>query len=394
MELWTTTERPGSRSRRSWVFDVAVALFALLFASRYAFTDDNSVSPLPLWGAVVIVLAMIVPLVVRRVWPVPVFGWIFLVAAGTGWWANQIVWSPSLVIALYTVAALRPRREGLAVAGLLSAAVVAAAAHTLPNGLLITSASLIAVVAAATSLGLYINTRRALLQQLRERAARLERERDQPGELAAAAERARIAREMHDIVAHHLTVMVALADGAAAKVTQDGAAAAQVMRTVSATGRIALADTRRLLGVLRDDSDSLGDWAPQPDLAALDRLIERVREANLTVRYETTGEPTDVAPAAQLTTFRLVQEALTNTMKHAGNGATAAVRVRYTTDKILIDVQDDGTGSPAVAATGARGLVGMRERVAAFGGCVSAGPRSPHGWSVSAQLRLDGRGRP
>jgi signal transduction histidine kinase len=396
VKLWTPVERPGSRTRRSWAFDVAVAAFVLLTSST-SFTPRNSLSSLPVWAAVVIVLAMVIPLVLRRVWPVPVFGFIFLVAAATGWWANQIAWSPALVVALYTVAALRPRREALAAAAALTVAAVAAAVHTLPHSWAIVSAALIAVIIAATGLGLYASTRRVLLEELRERAARLELERNQQSELAAAAERARIAREMHDIVAHHLTVMVALADGAAAQAPRDSAAAAEVMRTVSATGRVALADTRRLLGVLRDDSadsSAAAERAPLPDLAALDELVERVRAAGLDVRYEVEGERPDVAAAAQLTLFRLVQESLTNTIKHAGAGAKAAVRVRYAADEVIIDVEDDGRGAVAMSGDGGRGLVGMRERVAAFGGTVSAGPRSPRGWLVSARLRLDGANRP
>jgi signal transduction histidine kinase len=382
--IWTPVERPGSRRLRSWAFDGAVTFFALATSALEISTWS------PLWAAALVILAMALPLLVRRIWPVPVFAWNFLVAAATGWWANQIVWSVSLVIALYTVAALRPRRDALIAAALLAAGAVVASIHVIRHGWQFSAGALLAVIATALVLGLYIATRRALLAELEERAERLERERDQQGELAAAAERARIAREMHDIVAHHLTVIVTLADGAAAQSAQSPEATAAAMRAVSATGRVALTDTRRLLGVLRDEPVETASRAPLPDLSALDELIERVRAAGVAVRYDVEGSGPDVPPAVQLTLFRLVQEALTNTLKHAGDGVQADVRLRYADGEVCLDIEDDGRGGIATP-TGdpGRGLAGMRERVAAFGGTVSVGPRVPHGWQVSARLRLD-----
>jgi signal transduction histidine kinase len=317
-----------------------------------------------------------------------------VIAAATGWWAMQVVWSPALVISLYTVAALRPRRDAIIAGLVLSAAAVVAAVHVLHpwSG---AAAFLVAVAVAATGLGLYVNTRRVLLEQLRDRAARLELERDQQTELAAASERARIAREMHDIVAHHLTVMVALADGAAVQALRSPERAVEAMRNVSSTGRLALSDIRRLLGVLRDDST--GARAPLPGLESVDDLIERVRAAGLPVQYETQGERPELAPAVQLTLFRLVQEALTNTMKHAGPNARATVRIQYGPDEVYVQIDDDGLGTASglgIAPGVGRGLTGMRERVGAFGGEVSSGPRSPRGWSVSACLTVARAGRP
>jgi signal transduction histidine kinase len=393
VSILTPHERPGTRPRRSWVFDFGIALLALAIASTWSFAGA-AVSPLPVWSAALIVIALTAPLVVRRVWPVPVFAWCLLVAACTGWWAMQIVWSPALVVALYTVAALRPRREALTACGLIICGSVVAAVHVLPHNWYGAAVALTAVAVAATGIGLYVGTRRVLLLQLRQRAVQLERERDQQGAIAAAAERARIAREMHDIVAHHLTVMVALADGAAAQTVRDPDRAAEAMRTVSATGRLALGDTRRLLGVLRSDAEVDGDGAaarsPLPDLAQLDELIDGVRAAGLPVSYTTDGHQREIAPAVQLTVFRLVQEALTNTMKHGGSTARASVRISYGVEEVRIEVDDDGRGPAAGADSGTgRGLAGMRERVGALGGEVVSGPRTPHGWSVTARLRLD-----
>lgn len=389
MGFWTPVERPGSRKARSWAFDVFVALVALGISGLYAYAAPN----LPVWAAYAIVAGLVLPLLLRRVWPGPVFAWSLLLAAATGWWASQVVWSPALVISLYTVAVLRPRREALVATALLLAGAVASAVRVFPAGWFAPAAALVAIGVTAAVLGLYIGIRRDLMDELRDRAERLEHERDQQAALAAAAERARIAREMHDIVAHHLSVMVALADGAAAQATRTPGAAIEAMRTVSATGRATLTDTRRLLGVLRDDRDGRADRAPLPGLDELDDLVARVRATGLTVRYDTEGARPELAPAVQVTLFRLVQEALTNTMKHGGEGARAAVRVRFSADEVAVDVEDDGCGGSADGTAG-RGLVGMRERMAAFGGMVSAGPRGPHGWAVSARLRLDGTGAP
>jgi signal transduction histidine kinase len=241
-------------------------------------------------------------------------------------------------------------------------------------------------------LGLYTSARRALLAELRDRAARLERERDQQGELAAATERARIAREMHDVVAHHLTVMVALSDGAAAASAADPARAAEVMRTVSSTGRQALADTRRLLGVLRDPDGDLAAAARAPlvGIGDLDELVAGVRTAGLPVTLEISGQPALLPPAVQATAYRVVQEALTNTLKHGGPGVSARVRIDVGSEQVCLQVSDDGAGAEAPVPAGVgRGLTGMRERVRAFGGSVDAGPRAAGGWQVVARLRLE-----
>jgi signal transduction histidine kinase len=377
------------------VFDVSVLLVAAAITAPYGFARTD-VASLPVWATDTISLALLVPLAVRRIWPVPVFLSGLVIAAATGWWAMQVVWSPALVISLYTLAALRPRRDAIIAGLVLSAAAVVAAIHEL-DPWYGAAAFLVAVAVAATGLGLYVNTRRVLLDQLRDRAARLEFERDQQAALAAASERARIAREMHDIVAHHLTVMVALADGAAVQALRSPERAAEAMRNVSSTGRLALTDTRRLLGVLRDDS--VGARAPLPDLESVDDLIERVRAAGLPVQYETHGERPELAPAVQLTLFRLVQEALTNTMKHAGPDARATVRIQYGPDEVHVQIDDDGLGATdglgdATGPSVGRGLAGMRERIGAFGGEVRCGPRSPRGWSVSAGLNVARAGRP
>jgi len=377
-------EHPPARSVRWWMFDVLVTVLVAFFSLPYAIQEH--VEPRPL--AVVVQVALALPILLRRIWPTKVFAWLMLVSAAAALWNVRSIVSFALVVALYTVAALESRRRALAAAGLLECAAIIAVIRQggpywwhpaiLGSGM----------VVAALGLGLYTATRRAYLKELRDRAERLERERDQQKELAATAERARISREMHDIVAHHLAVMIALSDGAAAASAGASPRAAEAMRTVSATGRQALADTRRLL---REPSEAdEQDRHPLPDLSGLDALIEGVRAAGLPVSYEVHGAPVTLSAAAQLAVYRLVQEALTNTLKHGGPAASAVVRLSYLPGELRVDIEDDGAGATAPAPrTPGRGLAGMRQRVQTFGGEVRTGPRSPAGWGVSARLRLE-----
>ena len=368
------------------MFDVLVTLLAALFSLPDLAQEHVRLTP----SAVLVQVALTLPLVVRRVWPSAVFGFIFGVSAVAGLVNVHLVVSFALVVALYTVAAYEPRRRALAAAGLLEGGVIAAGISLAGSVWWHLAILGTGMVAAALGLGLYAGTRRAYLKELHDRAERLERERDQQQELAAAAERARITREMHDIVAHNLAVMVALSDGAAAASAGSSPQAAKAMRTVSATGRQALADTRRLLSGPGDDAGQDGERQPLPDLSGLDALVARVRAAGLPVSYELQGAPARLSAGVQLTVYRLVQEALTNTLKHAGAGASAVVRLWYLPGEVRLLVEDDGVGASAPPPdTGGRGLAGMRQRVQTFGGEVQAGPRSPAGWRVSARLRLD-----
>ena len=381
-----------------WVLDALVTLVAWATAVAWASRPPDSyhiAAHSPLGAGQIVVLALIVaPLVVRRVWPIPVFGVVVAAAISAVLWDRRLVDGLALLIALYTVAALRSRRAALVCAGLLEIAMVVLLVVLTGRAGLFNAIPYTGTVAAAVGLGLYSATRRAYLAELQDRADRLERERDQQGALAAAAERARIAREMHDVVAHHLTVMVTLSEAAAAASARSPDRAGEVMRGVSATGRRALADTRRLVGVLRQrpgDDDPAAALAPVPDLTQLDALIEQVRSAGLQTTLEINGQAPDVPAGVQVTVYRLVQEALTNTLKHGGTAARATVRLRYLPGELRVDIDDDGAGAAAPApATVGGGLIGMQERVHAYGGDVQAGPRQPGGWKVSARLRLDG----
>ena len=387
MSVWTAVENPGTRPPRSWAFDIGCALFAAL-ASFGTFSFAQRVHPAHPPLAVSLVVAVLIALVLplRRVWPGPVFGVVVVMAAVlTQWPVRGALFPVALAIGLYTVAATMSRATALAAAALAVAAEAPAAGQGgWHDGWL---ALIYEVIATASVLvaGLYVSTRRAYLAELRDRTERLEREHDQTSALAAAVERARIARDMHDSVAHHLTVIVALSDGALAAVTRAPAQAADAIRGVSSTAREALAETRRLLGVLRTEG-GLELWQPLPGLSDLDGLFTRVRAAGLPVRYERSGPAGDTPPGVQLVVFRLIQEALTNTMKHAGPGASAAVRLRLEPGEVHVEVKDDGVGSAGVPRAPGGGLTGMAERIGAFGGELTCGPRQPRGWRVTARL--------
>ncbi|MGW3430293.1 sensor histidine kinase [Streptomyces melanosporofaciens] len=244
-------------------------------------------------------------------------------------------------------------------------------------------------------LGDSIRTRRAYYAQLEERAARLEKEREAQSKVAVAAERARIARELHDVVAHNVSVMVVQADGAAYVMDTSPEQARQALETISGTGRQALAEMRRLLGVLRTgEPGEENDYVPQPDVEQIDELVEQVRGAGLPVDFKVVGSPRQLPSGVELTAYRIVQEALTNTRKHGGPDVGASVRLTYFDDGLGLLVEDDGRGAQRElyqdggADGSGHGLIGMRERVGMVGGTLDAGPRPGGGFRISALLPL------
>jgi signal transduction histidine kinase len=397
---------PAGRPAARWVSDVLLTVIAA--ATPVPGLVHDNVRPLGAAGVLVLALTA-APLLARRIWPVPVFGWLLVATIGAGIWNASTIEGPALLIALYTVASLRPRRDALICAAALELVMITGLLRYAGERWLSNAVFLSGMIAAALGLGLYVAARRAYLAanraylaELHDRAERLERERDQQAALAAAAERARIAREMHDIVAHHLTVMTTLAEAAVATSAASPERATEAMRSVADIGRRALADTRKLLGLLRQGSgDMSGDGlAPVPGLGQLDTLIEQVRTAGLDTTLEVRGQVPDVPAGVQLAVYRLVQEALTNTLKHGGAGARASARLQFLPGELRVDVDDDGgvggdprAGGGDASSDGAGGgLPGMRERIRAYGGHVHAGPRQQSGWTVSARLPLDDGG--
>jgi signal transduction histidine kinase len=293
----------------------------------------------------------------------------------------------SVLVALYWLALDGPVVAIIAAGVVTEAGSVMAAARWSPTDVTKYWIGLTALGVASAVLGVSIRQRRALLASLQERAARLEFERDQEGRLGAAAERARIAREMHDIVSHNLTVMIGLADGATYALQSAPEAAGSAMQRVSATGRQALGEMRRLLGVLRDDA-STETFEPQPGLDRLDDLLAKVEAAGVPVSIEIEGDPHELSGGVQLAVFRVAQEALTNTLKHAGRPATARLGLRIAGGCVELVVTN--TGAETVGAgSGGRGLRGMRERAAAYGGTLEAGPLPQGGWRVCLRLAAD-----
>jgi signal transduction histidine kinase len=299
----------------------------------------------------------------------------------------------AVLISLYRVALDCDLAEVALAAAIVELGAIMAAIRWSPSEPLKIWVGLTGLATAAGVLGITVRQRRALLISLHDRAARLEVERDQEGRLGAAAERARIAREMHDIVAHNLSVMIALADGATYAMESSPRRASEATERVSATGRQALLEMRRLLGVLRDGEASAQLLAPQPSLDRLDGLLAQVHAAGIPVTMDLDGDPRQLPEGVQLTVFRVAQEALTNTLKHAVRPASAHLELRCEQGAVELEVTDTGKRTRAAAVprlqSGGRGLHGMRERAAAYGGRLDAGPGPDGGWRVSMRLRPD-----
>ena len=289
-----------------------------------------------------------------------------------------------VVIAMYSVAAHASRRRGLL--GLGFGLLGAATSVTVDKGLSLADYAFAAIVVIAPWLaGQALRGRRLEAAELASRAARLEREREEQARLAVAEERARIARELHDVVAHSVSVMTVQTGAVRRLLTPEQERERETLLGVERTGREALTEMRRLLGMLRatDDEQAL---APQPSLRHLDGLVDQMREAGLPVELRVEGTPVELPPGLDLSAYRIVQEALTNALKHAGP-ARARVVVRFNERDVELEIADDGRGAANGAGTGS-GLVGMRERAALVGGLVEAGPGERGGYSVLARLPL------
>jgi signal transduction histidine kinase len=296
------------------------------------------------------------------------------------------------VVAVYTIFALGPRWQRRALGPLLyvTIVVVDALRNRLGAGTLVT----IGYFTGACVLGALARIRQAYTATVEERALRLERERDLEAKRAdaearraAAEERARIARDMHDILAHAVSLMVVQAEAGPVVMRTDPARAEASFDAIATAGRDAMVQLRRILGTLKE-GDAAAERAPQPTLAGLADLVARVRAAGLPVSYERAGEPRPVPPDVEAAAYRVVQEALTNTVKHAAAGS-AAVRVEWQVDELSVTVTDDGRGpaAGAVSGGGGHGFVGIRERAAACGGTAEIGP-GPGGRGFRVALRL------
>ena len=391
----------ASGSRRlpvsAWVFDSALALVAAGLATALLVPMVVSVpvgrgvprGMLALGGALVLVHT--VPLAARRRFPGTVLA--LCVASALAFAAlfmMPVFLGPAILVAVYSVAAYGDRWVSLA--GLVVAELGLGAVQLTPGRFERSSLLLfLGVIAVAWVLGHFVGDRQVYAARLEERTAELEQAREELARRAVVEERLRLARELHDVVAHAMSV-IAVQSGVGAHVAaSQPEEVGKALAAIEATSRGALTELRRLLGVLRQDSEPQASLMPVPGLANLDSLLAEVGKAGLAVRVRVEGTPAPLPAGVDLSAYRIVQEALTNVVKHAGP-AHAQVTIGYRDQDVTVEVIDDGRGALTPAGDGrvgtGHGLIGMRERVAAFGGDLEVGPRPGGGFRVAARLPL------
>lgn len=366
-----------------WVDAALTAVILIAQLWPLLSSDDRTGEPWDWWGYAVVVVASL-PLVWRRRAPITVLvvclctGALYDLADHV---ARQPVWYGGMV-ALYTVAAYSGTWQRILVL-----------AMTVTGGLLVVGSSETALrgtvlFVAAYAIGRATATSRAHAAALEERAERLERERQMEAERAAEHERARIARDMHDILAHAVSLMVVQAEAGPVVVRSDPARAEAAFDAIAAAGRDAMMQLRRMLGVLKDEE---APRAPQPTIDDLPALADQVSHTGLRVAFASTGTPRPVSPDCAVAAYRVTQEALTNIVKHAGANH-ADIRLTWEDDTLMLDITDDGHGLPSNGRglpSGGHGLIGIRERAAACGGSAAARPRTDGpGFHVSVRLPL------
>ncbi|GAA0903791.1 sensor histidine kinase [Virgisporangium aurantiacum] len=364
--------------RQSLLFDLTTAA-----AIGLAATSIVMLGP----GIVIHGWLMAVALVWRRRWPVAVFGVVAGLAAGQlllpGDMYTLVPHDIAVLVAMYSVVKYADRPVHAVGAGAVCLIGSALAPLKLPDGGWYLALVIALSVVVVWLLGWSMRTRRLYVDSLEDRAATAERERDHLARIAVAEERARIARELHDMVAHSLSVMIVHADGATLALDRAPDRAREALRTVSDTGRGALVEMRHLVTVLKS-TDGAEDAR-----TSVTTTLDRARAAGLSVRADVSGGPAALPAGVELAAFRIVQESVTNALKHAGPGASAALRLAYSPVGVEIDFRDDGEGGPVNA--GGHGLIGMRERVALYGGTITAGPDPAGGWRVTASIPVEAR---
>ena len=333
-------------------------------------------------------LLVALPLAWRRRIPVAVLLTVIGATAGA-LFAMRPVQGPvtsyiAVIVVFYSVGAHCAERRALLGGGIGLAALAVLIAIGQPGTV---EAGSLVIFTLAWLIGRYLRQRRSQVTGLRERAVRAEQEREEQARAAVSQERGRIARELHDIVAHSVSVMVIQAQ-AGQRLVSDAAQAGTAFRSIEASGREALVELRRLLAILRTADDQLV-IGPQPGLGSLDSLVDQVRETGLPVDLRIEGQQVPLPPGVDLSAYRIVQEALTNAIKHAGP-ARAEVILRYETSALELEITDSGTGTRPGTGTG-HGLIGMRERTTLLGGDLVTGPRGGGGYRVRARLPLTGQ---
>ncbi|MEU0520741.1 sensor histidine kinase [Streptosporangium sp. NPDC006007] len=303
--------------------------------------------------------------------------------------SGTLLW-PAVLVLVYTAAA----RRGLALSlcGLVWSFTCHVVSASLTGALGDWSTHLLVAVVTMTLwiVGRSARLRRAYLAELRDRAERVESAREADTRAARAEERSRIARELHDVVAHHVSVMTVQASAARRVLSTNPDGAGEALSAIEEMGRTAMAEMRNLVGVLRTDA-APAERNPQPGVGEIPALVAQMREAGLSTQLWIEGERSPLPPGVDLAAYRLVQEALTNSLRHAGPRARARVTVRHEAGQLAVRVEDDGRGAGAAPVAGGRaghGLVGIRERVALYGGVLRIGPRPEGGFEVHARFPL------
>ncbi|MFG2001349.1 sensor histidine kinase [Spirillospora sp. NPDC048911] len=399
----------GLAAFRSWLqsrpqaADAVLAVALLLMGFLQLFIEDPPARLEPYYGKsdathVALIIALTMSITFRQRYPMSVL--CFLVAGEL--WITVQHYPPTVpdvvafLLAIYSVAAHRGLAHS-ALGGLLALVSFNTMLVMQPiDPGIITYLMDNALVMGVWVLGRNLRLRRAYFTELEDRAARLERARGTDARAARVEERSRIARELHDVVAHHVSVMTVQAGAARRILDRDPGSAREAMSTIEEVGRTALSEMRRIVGVLRTDRDperAGGELAPQPGLGDLGELLDHVRETGLSVQLWIEGEARTPSPGVDVAAFRLIQEALTNTLKHAGPQARAWVRLYYTDDDLTVEIEDDGRGTATIMADNGdnpgHGLVGMYERVALYGGELRIGPRVGGGFGVRARFPLE-----
>jgi signal transduction histidine kinase len=345
--------------------------------------------PGPKGLTVPVTVLMALTVAVRRRWPLAAGSTVLLSSALLGYVAGfgtSLAQGVSWMCGLYAIAVWTDRRRFLAGLGVLVACnwipYLAHGGDAKTLGVF-TWVPILAMVLVRGA----VRGRQLQAEALAARAALLERERDMLAHEAVAEERARIARELHDLVAHNVSVMVVQAGAERVALGDEQTSTRAALTSIEQAGRQALAEARRLLGVLRRNGDSEG-LEPQPSIEQIDLLLEQVQRAGLPVTLAVEGEPTALPAGVDLCAYRIVQEALTNALKHAGP-AHAEVLLRYEPRALDVEVRDDGSGAATANGDGAgHGLIGMRERVALYGGALATGPRAGGGFEIRAHIPL------
>jgi signal transduction histidine kinase len=383
--------RVGYVARRHG-FDILIVLAAAEAAIELVVTRDSSKAPsTPLWGSIPAVMLIVLSLLAWRRFSFGVPASFWVLAAALSFVDGRLVpYLISVFIAgmadAFLLGNLRDplrARFGLAI-------VVGGAATVVfnsPNPQASTFVLIPLLFAICWLGGFAVRTRAEQAEAAEARASRAEFERDAAARIAVAEERARIARELHDIVAHAVSVMVLQVGAVRHRLPESLPEDADALRRVEQTGRTALTEMRRLLGAMRAEGDEL-ELTPQPGLDGLDSLLDEVGRAGLPVRLRVQGRRVPLARAIDLSAYRIVQEALTNALKHA-HATRADVTVRYEPDELHIEVRDDGVGTASSNGSG-HGLIGVRERVKIYGGEMSAGPARGGGFVLTTHLPLGG----